>query len=84
MAKSIDPVTKDLKRGASGSQSTNDGLNARRLGGVQTVAGIVAASSENVGVSAFVSDGAAGNPVDAVSDGTNWIRSDTRATIAAS
>jgi uncharacterized protein YaiE (UPF0345 family) len=32
----------------------------------------------------YVSDGAAGNPILAFSDGTDWKRSDTGATIAAS
>lgn len=32
----------------------------------------------------YVSDGAAGNPVLAFSDGTNWLRSDTRAAVSAS
>ena len=31
----------------------------------------------------FVDDGAAGSPVLAFSDGVNWLRSDTRATVAA-
>lgn len=32
----------------------------------------------------YVDDGAAGSPVLAFSDGANWLRSDTRATVAAS
>lgn len=32
----------------------------------------------------YVSDGAAGSPVLAFSDGVNWLRSDTRAAVAAS
>lgn len=31
----------------------------------------------------YVSDGAAGLPILAFSDGTNWLRSDTRAAVAA-
>lgn len=31
----------------------------------------------------FVTNGAAGNPVLAFSDGTNWLRCDTRAAVAA-
>jgi hypothetical protein len=32
----------------------------------------------------YVSDGAAGLPIAAFSDGTNWLRCDTRAVISAS
>ena len=41
------------------------------------------AADVGAGYIAFISDGAAGSPVLAVSDGTNWIRSDTLATITA-
>ena len=48
-----------------------------------TVATAPAAAS-NTGRIIYVSNGAAGNPCTAVSNGTNWLRSDTLAAIAAS
>lgn len=44
---------------------------------VATLPGVVA------GGIIFVSDGAAGSPILAFSDGTNWLRSDTGAAVAA-
>ena len=49
-----------------------------------TVATVPAASAENVGGMIYVSNGAAGHPIIAFSDGTNWLRVDTRAAISAS
>jgi len=48
-----------------------------------TVAGAPAATGLT-GAIIYVSNGAAGNPILAFSDGTNWKRSDTGATISAS
>jgi hypothetical protein len=48
---------------------------------IYTVATAPAAAPE--GSIAYISNGAAGAPVLAFSDGTNWLRSDTRAAIAA-
>lgn len=48
-----------------------------------TVATVPSAAA-NIGGLIFVSDGAAGAAVLAFSDGTNWLRSDTRAAIASS
>lgn len=48
-----------------------------------TVAGAPSASAAGAGTIIYVSNGAAGNPIIAFSDGTNWKRSDTGATIAA-
>ena len=48
-----------------------------------TVAGAPSASSAGAGTLIYVSNGAAGSPILAFSDGTNWKRSDTGATIAA-
>ena len=48
-----------------------------------TVAGAPSAASI-AGTLIYVSDGAAGNPILAFSDGTNWKRSDTGATISGS
>ncbi len=42
----------------------------------------VPAATTLTGQTIFVSNGAAGNPVLAFSDGTNWLRCDTRATIS--
>ena len=48
------------------------------------VADLPAAGDDNVGQIVYVSNGAAGSPILAFSDGTNWKRSDTGATVAAS
>jgi hypothetical protein len=48
-----------------------------------TVATAPSASSAGAGTLVYVSDGAAGSAILAFSDGTNWKRSDTGATIAA-
>lgn len=48
-----------------------------------TVAGAPSASTAGAGTLIYVSNGAAGSPILAFSDGTNWKRSDTGATIAA-
>jgi hypothetical protein len=49
-----------------------------------TVATAPSASSAGAGTLVFVSNGAAGSAILAFSDGTNWKRSDTGATISAS
>jgi hypothetical protein len=49
--------------------------------GVFTVA--TAPTTANTGSVAYFSNGAAGNPVLAFFDGTDWLRVDTRAAIAA-
>lgn len=41
-------------------------------------------AADHTGGLIYVSDGALGSPVIAFSDGTNWLRSDTRAAIASS
>lgn len=48
-----------------------------------TVATAPSASTAGAGTVIYVSDGAAGSAILAFSDGTNWKRSDTGATIAA-
>ena len=48
-----------------------------------TVASAPSASDAGAGTIVYVSNGAAGSPILAFSDGTNWKRSDTGATIAA-
>ena len=47
-----------------------------------TVATAPSASSAGAGTIVYVSDGAAGSAIIAFSDGTNWKRSDTGATIS--
>jgi len=49
-----------------------------------TVAEAPSASSAGAGTVIYVSNGAAGSAILAFSDGTNWKRSDTGGTIAAS
>ena len=49
-----------------------------------TVANAPSAATAGAGTIVFVSNGAAGSAILAFSDGTNWKRSDTGATIAAS
>lgn len=48
-----------------------------------TVAGAPSASTAGAGTIIYVSNGAAGSPVLAFSNGTNWLRVDTLATISA-
>ncbi len=49
-----------------------------------TVATVPSASTKGAGSAIYVSNGAAGSPVLAYSNGTNWLRVDTRATITSS
>lgn len=42
----------------------------------------VPTASEFTGAIIYVSNGAAGSPIVAFSDGTNWLRTDTRAAVA--
>lgn len=51
---------------------------------VYTVATAPTAGSDLVGQLIYVSNGAAGSPVVAFCDGTNWLRVDTLAAIASS
>lgn len=70
------------------SNETRGGIN--RLEGLLpslenfTVANAVAADSVPTGTIAYFSNGAAGSAILAFSDGTNWKRSDTGATVSAS
>ena len=52
--------------------------------GQYSVAGAPSASTAGAGANIYVSNGAAGDPVMAFSDGTNWLRCDTLAAISAS
>lgn len=49
-----------------------------------TVAGAPSAATAGAGTVIYVSNGAAGSPILAFSDGTDWLRSDTGAAISAS
>ena len=49
-----------------------------------TVATAPSASTSGAGTMIYVSDGAAGSEIVAFSDGTDWLRVDTRAAISAS
>jgi hypothetical protein len=51
---------------------------------VYTVATAPSAAQATAGAMIYVSDGAAGLPIAAFSDGTNWLRCDTRAVTSAS
>ncbi len=70
----------------SGPVVSNNGFSGDVAGTVQltsyTVAGVPAAAS-NARRLIYVSNGAAGSPVVAFSDGTNWLRVDTLAAISA-
>ena len=48
-----------------------------------TVATVPSASELGVGAVIYVTNGAQGSPILAVSNGTNWLRQDTGAAIAA-
>lgn len=48
-----------------------------------TVATAPSAADAGEGAIAYISDGAAGSPIVAFSDGTDWLRSDTGAAISA-
>lgn len=71
----------------SGPVVSTNGFTGDLTGAVKvptyTVAGAPSASTAGAGTLIYVSNGAAGSPILAFSDGTNWKRSDTGATIAA-
>lgn len=72
----------------SGPVISTNGFTGDVTGAIQvptyTVATAPSASAAGAGTVIYVSDGAAGSAIVAFSDGTNWKRSDTGATIAAS
>ena len=72
----------------SGPVVSNNGFTGDVVGAVKvptyTVATAPSAVTAGAGTVAYVSDGAAGSAILAFSDGTNWKRSDTGGTIAAS
>jgi hypothetical protein len=71
----------------SGPVVSTNGFTGDVTGAIQvptyTVATAPSASTAGAGTLVYVSNGAAGSPILAFSDGTNWKRSDTGATIAA-
>ena len=72
----------------SGPVISTNGFTGDVTGAIQVptyaVATAPSASAAGAGTVIYVSDGAAGSAILAFSDGTNWKRSDTGATIAAS
>ncbi len=72
----------------SGPVVSTNGFTGDLTGAAQvptyTVATAPSASDAGAGTIVYVSDGAAGSAILAFSDGTDWKRSDTGATIAAS
>lgn len=71
----------------SGPVVSQNGFSGDVTGAIKvptyTVAGAPSASTAGAGTVIYVSNGAAGSPILAFSDGTNWKRSDTGGTIAA-
>jgi hypothetical protein len=72
----------------SGPVVSNNGFTGAVVGAVKvptyTVATAPSAVTAGAGTVVYVSDGAAGSAILSFSDGTNWKRSDTGGTIAAS
>ena len=72
----------------SGPVVSNNGFTGDVVGAVKvptyTVATAPSAATAGAGTVVYVSNGAAGSAILAFSDGTNWKRSDTGGTIAAS
>jgi len=70
----------------SGPVVSTNGFTGDVTGAIQvptyTVATAPSASAAGAGTVIYVSDGAAGSAILAFSDGTNWKRSDTGATIS--
>jgi len=71
----------------SGPVISTNGVVADVIGAIKlppyTVASAPSAATAGAGTLVYVSNGAAGAAILAFSDGTNWLRSDTRATITA-
>ena len=66
----------------SGPVTSTDGFIGDIKLPTYTVASAPSAASAGAGTMIYVSNGAAGDPVVAFSDGTDWLRSDTRAAIS--
>jgi hypothetical protein len=71
----------------SGPVVSTNGFTGDVVGAIKvptyTVAAAPSAATAGAGTLIYTSNGAAGSPILAFSDGTNWKRSDTGATIAA-
>ena len=68
----------------SGPVTSTNGFIGDIVVPTYTVASAPSAATAGAGIVVFVSNGAAGAAILAFSDGTNWKRSDTGGTIAAS
>ena len=68
----------------SGPVTSTNGFIGDIVVPTYTVANAPSAATAGAGTIVFVSNGAGGSAILAFSDGTNWKRSDTGATIAAS
>jgi len=68
----------------SGPVTSTNGFVGDIVVPTYTVANAPSAATAGAGTIVYVSNGAAGSAILAFSDGTNWKRSDTGATIAAS
>ena len=68
----------------SGPVTSSDGFVGLITLTNYTVASAPSAATAGAGTIAYISNGAGGDPILAYSDGTNWKRTDTRATISAS
>lgn len=66
----------------SGPVVSKNGFEGRISPTTFTVATAPAAADYAPGTMVYVSDGAAGSPILAFSDGTNWLRVDTAAAIS--
>lgn len=76
-------ISPSLARGKTGSRSINAALAHAVRAESYTVATVPAAAS-HTGKTIYVSDGAAGSPCLAYSNGTNWLRITLGAAVAAS
>lgn len=74
------PITGELQIGGSDVAIDSDRVVHLRS---YTVATVPSASAKGTGATIFVSNGAAGELIIAFSDGTDWLRCDTRAAISA-
>jgi hypothetical protein len=75
-----------IGRSAAGVVKSTNGSSGEGLfrTGTYTVATLPSAATAGAGTIAYVSNGAAGSPVLAFSDGTNWLRVDTLAAVSSS
>lgn len=74
----------EVKRGQAGSDKITEALKDAVTADEYTVAALPAASAANKGKLVSVTNGAAGQPCLAFSNGTNWLRITLGAAVAAS